>query len=158
VDVAGDNGAVVTSNTILTSCHVGVSLSGGDIAVTVANNIVETGLGSSSPQPCTDPATATGVAVAADSLQGTSTDYNLIDPVSGEDLYDWAGTGYTSFAAFTAATGQGTHDLAANPMLTARLGGDAFWYGLTAGPPRSTPPTPTPPASCSALTSSACRT
>jgi hypothetical protein len=32
--------------------------------------------------------------------------------------YDWAGTTYAGPTAFTAATGQGAHDLDADPMIT----------------------------------------
>lgn len=87
------------------------------------NNIAETAaLPANDPTACTDPAGAIGFSVSAASTAQTVADYNLIDPASGGPLYSWAGTTYTSLASFTAATGQGTHDIAADPELGSEVG------------------------------------
>jgi len=108
----------VTSNTIVTSCNDGVVIAGASSGTYLENNIVDTGMGPiTAPTACADPANAIGFSVSAASAPTTVADYNLIDPASGGPLYVWGDTSYTSLAAFTAATGQGTHDIAANPDL-----------------------------------------
>jgi hypothetical protein len=109
----------VVSNTLVTDCHSGVVLAGASPDAVLENNIVETGsLPVDNPTACPDPGGVVGIAVSADSTAQTVADYNLIDPVSTGALYSWNGTGYTTLASFTAATGQGTHDIAADPDLS----------------------------------------
>jgi len=139
-DLAGTFGVLVTDapgtdvvgNTIIAQCSGGVSIAGASSGVTVENNIV---------QPLCRAGTAISVSAGseADSVVG----YNLIDPSAGGVLYDWGGSSYTSLAAFQAASGQGAHDIAANPglgtvqrcCLNLVPGRDVFWYPLTAGSP-----------------------
>ena len=114
ITVDGAAGTDVTSNTVATQCGAGIVLSGTSTGSTVENDIVETA-GDTSPEgPC--PAAPNSIEVDAGAASGTVADYNLIDPAGGP-LYDWAGTTYSSLSAFTGATSQGTHDLAANPDL-----------------------------------------
>jgi hypothetical protein len=120
-------GTDVVSNTIYSLCRVGVNVTGASPGTVLENNIVEAG---SSPFPsalCADPGDAIGISVSAASVPQTIADYNLIDPGSGGPLYSWAGTSYTSLTAFTAATGQGTHDIAASPGLGPNYPGFFCW-------------------------------
>ena len=48
---------------------------------------------------------------SADSAGGVTTDYNGFYSLAGGNDYSWAGAGYASPAAFSAATGQGAHDV-----------------------------------------------
>jgi hypothetical protein len=102
--------------------------------VTVENNIVQRIAGSGCG--------GTGISVSADSESGSVVDYNLIDPSAGGPLYDWGGTSYTSLADFQAASGQGAHDIVANPDLGKETYGPAllasqnsFGFPLEAGSP-----------------------
>lgn len=120
-------GTDVVSNTLVTNCHTGVVVTGTSPGATLENNIAETAtLPVNNPTSCAEPAGAIGLSVSADSTPQTVADYNLIDPVSAGPLYSWGGTSYTSLTSFTAASGQGTHDIAADPDLS-QLGnpGDA---------------------------------
>ncbi|HEX5118287.1 MAG TPA: PKD domain-containing protein [Pseudonocardiaceae bacterium] len=118
--VAADDapGTVVTSNSVVRNCTAGISLAGASSGGTVENNILDsddnTAVGGS---PCASVPFLAELAVSADSVGGTTADYNLIN---GElpHLYSWAGTSYTSPAAFTSATGQGSHDVNALPQFT----------------------------------------
>jgi hypothetical protein len=78
--------------------------------------------------------------VSAASTPQTVADYNVIDPAGGGPLYVWGGASYTSLASFTAATGQGTHDIAASPDLQGEsfqgaFETGAFGFPLGAGSP-----------------------
>jgi hypothetical protein len=133
VVVNGAPGTDVTSNTFRGVCSGGISITGASAGVSVENNIV---------QPQGDACTVgTGISVSADSEASSVVKYNLIDPSAGEPLYDWGGTPYDSVAGFQAASGQGAHDIAANPDLGTSggatiLGGDGiFWFPLEAGSP-----------------------
>ncbi|HEX5402739.1 MAG TPA: right-handed parallel beta-helix repeat-containing protein [Pseudonocardiaceae bacterium] len=103
---------VVTSNSVVRNCTAGITLAGTSTGSTVENNILDaddnTSVGGS---PCASVPFLAELAVSKDA----TTDYNLIN---GElaHLYNWAGTDYTSPAAFTAATGQGAHDINALPQ------------------------------------------
>ncbi|MFJ6618611.1 right-handed parallel beta-helix repeat-containing protein [Kitasatospora sp. NPDC091335] len=103
---------VVVSNSVTSSCFAGIVLDGTSTGAVVENNVVNTAKNQNSA--CADPATATGITVGANAVAGTKADYNLIDPSSGAAAYKWAGTPYTTQAAFTGATGQGTHDFVAS--------------------------------------------
>ncbi|HEX3647798.1 MAG TPA: PKD domain-containing protein [Pseudonocardiaceae bacterium] len=116
--VAADDapGTVVTSNSVVRNCTAGISLAGKSTGGIVENNILDTddntAVGGS---PCAAVPFLAELAVSADSVTGTSADYNLIDGDLAH-LYSWAGTSYTSPAAFTKATGQGAHDINAAPQ------------------------------------------
>ncbi|MEV4491732.1 hypothetical protein AB0K04_16630 [Micromonospora coxensis] len=107
-------GTVVTNNTVLTRCSRGIDVAGTSPGVQIQNNVVRTNLLRGA---CATPENAAAVAVSAQSTEGAVADYNLIDPVSGGALYSWAGTAHADLPSFRAATGQGGHDLAADPRL-----------------------------------------
>lgn len=130
VRVNGAVGTVVTSNTILMGCQTGIDDS--TPGTVLENNILQTN-GVATTGAC-NAAAATGISVPADDTSGTVADYNLIDPRIGS-LYNWAGTGYSDLGAFTTATGQGAHDLAANPGLTSVRGNEYSWFVPTANSP-----------------------
>jgi len=106
VAVSGTATAEVTGNTLDDSCGPGLTIDGGSSA-TVENNVF-TGFGGSVVCPAP---TAPALSVAADSAASVTADYNALAVNSGRTEYSWGGTAYTTAAAFTAATGQGAHDL-----------------------------------------------
>ncbi|HEX3590048.1 MAG TPA: right-handed parallel beta-helix repeat-containing protein [Pseudonocardiaceae bacterium] len=116
VAAADAPGTVVTSNSVVHNCTAGISLAGASTGATIENNVLagddNTAVGGS---PCASVPFLAELAVSADSVKGTTADYNLID---GElaHLYSWAGTSFTSPTAFTKATGQGSHDINAGPQ------------------------------------------
>ncbi len=113
LSVDGAPGTDVVSNTLQTPCAgAEIDLSGGSVNSVVENNVLTPSLGAVAY--CTSPV-KTGMEVSTDSISGTTADYNDIYSPGGGALYTWGGTGYTSGAAFNAATGQGGHDLASNP-------------------------------------------
>ena len=118
LSVDGAPGTDVVSNTLGTPCAGSdLDLTGGSVNSVVENNVF------TPPSPgttasCTSPI-QTGMEVSADSVSGTTADYNDIYSPDGGSLYTWGGTGYASPAAFTAATGQGSHDLASDPEYVA---------------------------------------
>jgi Periplasmic copper-binding protein (NosD) len=120
--VTGAPGTDVVSNT-MSYCNLGVELTGGSTGSYVENNIAEFGLVPiTTTTGCAAVSDSAAFSVSSDSTSQTVANYNLIDPVStGPDdvapLYAWGGTSYTSLASFTAATGQGADDIAADPDL-----------------------------------------
>jgi Right handed beta helix region len=118
----------LVGNTLVSYCAAGITLTGTSQGAVIENNIVETASSATgTPTACAAPALAAGVTVDATSAPGTVADFNLIDPASGGALYAWAGVGYSSIASFSNATGQGGHDIAADPRLSNEAGGD-LWY------------------------------
>ncbi len=92
----------ITSNTIWTQGGNGVTLTGGSNA-TLENNVLTTISYTNAP--------GVGIVVAADSLSTVHVDYNAMDSRGGGADYMWGGKAYVTPAAFTAATGQGVHDV-----------------------------------------------
>ncbi|HET9171128.1 MAG TPA: hypothetical protein VFN97_16945 [Actinospica sp.] len=112
IDITGASNTVVTSNTIeyLPASANAISVSGGSTGTTIENNIV------TYPQATTATA-APAVAVDASSAAGTTLDYNVVYGGTAQTDYSWAGTGYQTAAALFAASGQGAHDVNADPLL-----------------------------------------
>ncbi|MEV1329616.1 right-handed parallel beta-helix repeat-containing protein [Micromonospora costi] len=129
--VDGAPGTAVTGNTLVTGCAAGVTVTGASTGVAIRNNIVSTtDLSGATPAPCADPAAATAIAVSAASVPQSAADHNLIDPASGGALYAWGDTTYTDLAAFRGATGQGAHDIAADPKLEPEQGTERPWIAV----------------------------
>ncbi|MEV4119484.1 right-handed parallel beta-helix repeat-containing protein [Micromonospora sp. NPDC049645] len=124
-------GTAITGNTLVTGCTSGITVTGASPGVEIRNNIVQTAdVSGSAPAACADPATATAIDVASGSVGQSVADFNLIDPASGGALYAWGDTDYADLAAFRAATGQGAHDIAADPKLTPQQGTERPWIAL----------------------------
>lgn len=125
-------GTVVTNNTLLTNCAVGIEVTAASTGVSVRNNIVRT---NPFRQACATPANATAISVSAGSVPGTFADYNLIDPITGGALYAWGDGRYQDLPAFRQATGQGGHDLAVDPMIGAYKGPLRPWHAIDPSSP-----------------------
>ena len=119
VSVLGATGTDVVSNTVSTgsACGTAVSVSGASGGSVVENNILTVG----DTGDCVTGTVATGMLSVSDSAQAPVTaGYNLVWPsanVSGVFYpYAWDGDFYSTAAALTAATAEGTHDLVADPQ------------------------------------------
>ncbi len=119
ISVTGSSGAEITGNTVVT-CGAGIALGAGSTSSVVENNI-ETPFTAAlvSDQGACPSVSGPGISVATGATTGTTVDYNVVNPATGVPLYSWAGTGYATAAGFRTASGQGAHDLAADPQLTA---------------------------------------
>jgi len=111
-------GTVVTSNSILGDCTPQIALAGVSTGSTLENNILVDGIGDD--KLCASaPAAHAKISISSDSAPQTISDYNLIQPPgSGAAPYDWAGVSYADPESLLAATGQGGHDLVAQPDLS----------------------------------------
>ncbi|MEH0824850.1 MULTISPECIES: right-handed parallel beta-helix repeat-containing protein [unclassified Micromonospora] len=125
-------GTVITNNTLLTNCGRGIDVTGASTGVSIENNIVRT---NRSREVCSTPANATAIAVSAPSVPGTVLDHNVIDPITGGALYAWGDATYQDLAAFRQATGQGGHDIAADPLIGFQKGGMRPWFPLESNSP-----------------------
>ena len=129
VGISSAPGTVLTGNTLSSGCQQGIGLSGSSPDAVIENNIVDPdGPG----QDCLADLDRTGLFVASGSTSGTRVGYNLFDDTdSAYPPYNWGGTPYATPASFTAATGQGAHDLlgatdaAAAPNVPARAAVDS---------------------------------
>ncbi|BFV58401.1 hypothetical protein KCMC57_up35050 [Kitasatospora sp. CMC57] len=105
VTVTDAPGTVVTSNTVVSNCAVPVTLAGNSANSTVENNVAAS---SGFPSGC---AMKPDLIVSAASVSGTKADYNVVPARVDLVNYQWGDATYTSPAGFSAATGQGTHDV-----------------------------------------------
>ena len=124
ISAADVTNTAITSNTVevIGTAPQGIAVSGASTGVTVENNIVAYPSPTSSNEP--------EISVDAAAAAGTTADYNVVWPYAeggagGLDMpYSWAGASYSDAAALYAATGQGKHDLTANPWLNPPPFGD----------------------------------
>jgi hypothetical protein len=128
VDVTGNTIYGVSADPDYTATEA-VSLTDGSTGTSVENNVLAYP-GSASP------ATAT-VAVDSTSVPARAVDYNVVFPFQYDDdsgayplqsAYSWAGVDYGNATAFFQGTGQGKHDLTADPKLTFGNSNDASAY------------------------------
>lgn len=124
ISVTGGTGTAVTSNSVLGNCGSGISVSQGASGTAIENNVA-----TNLAKNCAVAPTAAEIVVAADSADATTARYNEVTNAANQ-LYNWAGTSYSSVAAFQDATGQGEHDLDA-PLHRGRTPG----YPLAEGSP-----------------------
>ncbi|GAA2140096.1 hypothetical protein GCM10009760_22980 [Kitasatospora kazusensis] len=125
VSVDGAPGTTVTNNTLALGCGPGIALTGGSTGANLYNNVVDShaatgldGMTGLNGRPCLVSGAATEILVSADSVPGTTADYNLLRAAAGGTPYNWAGQSYPTPEAFRAATGQGRNDLMADPKLS----------------------------------------
>lgn len=114
----GSPGTTVVGNTINSYCGGGVILDGASTGAVVEDNVIDTGDNSDYPTlRCPAGSQDTGITVSAQAAADATVDYNVVSPTSGGPAYAWAGTPYTTRAAFTAASGQGAHDFVSDPTI-----------------------------------------
>jgi parallel beta-helix repeat protein len=111
ISVDDASNIAITSNTVAgttLSTSGEITVSGASTGVTVENNIFA--------YPGTD--NSAEILVDSAAAAGTTADYNVVWPESTAThnaAYSWAGTDYSTESAFYQATGQGEHDLVADP-------------------------------------------
>ncbi|MBR7832212.1 hypothetical protein KDL01_03015 [Actinospica durhamensis] len=108
----------ITSNTIDQYgpfCGSTIVLAEGSVGTTIENNVLE-----GNEASCDGGAAQAVLEVDPTSESGSVADYNLLyappqSLVSTFPAYEWGGVTYSTVSSFTAATGQGSHDLVSNP-------------------------------------------
>ncbi|MFC1420912.1 PKD domain-containing protein [Streptacidiphilus cavernicola] len=103
----GVAGIVVTGDSLSSTCGRAVDITGSSSGS--IENVVAQWAGGQTGCPLA--ASPAEIAVSADSVANVRSDYNAVQAQSPGEDYLWGGAPYASSAAFTAATGQGAHDL-----------------------------------------------
>ncbi len=110
IDDLNSTGQRIISNTVYNNVAAGINVEGTSTGATIEDNIsVDNGINS--------PRTKSNIRVDSNSTSGTTVNYNLVYlSVSGQVMYVWGSSSYTSLAAFQSATGQESNGLQANPQ------------------------------------------
>jgi hypothetical protein len=136
IDDLNVTGGELIGNTVYDNCTDGINIEGTSGNYTVENNI--------STDNAINTACAHGPAGADhagrggdigfydSATSGSVEDYNVVSLSTSGKLYEWGASGYTTLAAFQTASGQGAHDVQANPLFTNAAAGD---FTLQAGSP-----------------------
>lgn len=122
VDVHNAAGTTVVADTVSGNVDSGIEVTTSS-ATTIANN-VSTDNGINSPR------TSGNLRVDAASAGGTSVDDDLVFLRVSGVMVDWAGTRYSSLAAFRTAVGKESHGVQADPRFVSASAGD---FHLRAG-------------------------
>lgn len=110
ISMTDDPNAVITSNSIdiVVNSVDGIDVSGASTGTSIENNIVNYA------NESTTPGSGAAISLDATSVPGSTVDYNVVG--AGQNAaYSWAGTDYSTSAAFNQATGQGAHDSSMGP-------------------------------------------
>ncbi len=122
IDVHNASGATVVGNTVVGNVDSGIEVTT-STGTTIANNVsVDNGINS--------PRTSGNLRVDASSAGTTSIDDDLVFLRVAGVMVDWAGTRYSSLAAFRTATGRESHGVQADPRFVAASSGN---FHLRAG-------------------------
>jgi len=107
----GTSGITVTGDTFTLGCGQAVDITGGSSGS--IENVVAQNAGSpdETTTPCSDSSPNAEIAVSADSTASVRSDYNGVQAGPDGVDYLWGGTDYADSQAFSAATGQGAHDV-----------------------------------------------
>lgn len=128
VVVVNAPGTIVTANTMLSRCKADVEITDASTGSVVENNIAREAVATTGSCPAL-------MAVDSSSASGTTLDYNVVWAQGRGGLYQWAGTSFDTPAELSAATGEGAHDIAADPMDTAAQTGFNQDVSLLEGSP-----------------------
>lgn len=137
IDDLNVTGTTLVGNSVYNNCTDGINVEGTSSHYTVENNIsmdnaVNTNC-AHGPVGKDGRGRAGEIGIYDSATTNTTVDYNVVYSTSGTDkLYQWGANGYTSLAAFHTASGQGAHDVVANPKFADATKGD---LRLTAGSP-----------------------
>ena len=115
IEVEGASNTEVTSNTLWggSAADDQIAVGAGASGTSIEDNIVA--------YPGTTAGSGAAISVDSTSTSSTTEDYNVVWPDEQgtstvlEPAYSWAGTDYASQASFSGASGQGGHDLLADP-------------------------------------------
>ncbi len=125
IDDLNATNQMIVGNSVYHNVTAGINAEGTSTGVLIRNNLsVDNGINS--------PRTTSNIRVDTTSESGSTVDYNLVWLTAGTVQYTWGQNGYTSLAAFQAATGQAAHGLQADPKWRAPASGD---FHLTSGSP-----------------------
>ncbi|WP_441250504.1 right-handed parallel beta-helix repeat-containing protein [Kitasatospora sp. McL0602] len=136
IDNNGVSGGVLVGNTVHGNCTDGINVEGSSSNFTVENNIATDNAINTAcahgPAGRDGAGRAGEIGIYDTATSGTTVDWNLThSSVAGAKLYQWGGTGYSTLSGFQ-ATGQGAHELLADPKYAAAASGD---LRLTTGSP-----------------------
>jgi len=124
ITVDGSADADITSNTIWDYCGAGIGVgddsNGVASGATIENNVIDEAVTDSNDEGVCTAGSTSGISVqsAADE-SGLTANYNDVYPEDslGTEVYDWAGTAYSTPADLDSATGQGAADSIADPEI-----------------------------------------
>jgi parallel beta-helix repeat protein len=108
-DNLGTTNQRIIGNTAYHNVTAGINVEGSSSGAIVENNIsVDNGIGS--------PRTHSDIRIEHGSTTGAIVDYNDVWLTANDVLYVWDSKNYTGLSAFRAASGQGSHDIWADPQ------------------------------------------
>ena len=131
ITVDGSANAVLTSNTVYGYCGTGIAIgddgNGTASGAVIENNVIAEAYTTGNPgsRGHCSAASAVGLSVqSAADVAGITADYNAVYPdlSTASDVYDFAGTAYSTPAGLDSGTKQGAHDTIADPLLYASGG------------------------------------
>ena len=120
IDVVNASGGAVTGNTVFHNCASGISVQGQSAKFVVENNIAVDNAVYPAYNNVSCSRRGANISVFDAATTGAKLDYNevFLTPATGSQ-YQWGGTAYATLSAFqSAVTGQGAHDLQADPKFT----------------------------------------
>ena len=129
IDDLNVHGNVLTGNTVWNNCTDGINVEGTSSNFTVENNVsVDNAVNIQcihGPQGADKSGRAGDIGIYDTATTGTTVDFNLAyQTQAGTRVFEWGPNGYTTLSAWQTGSGQGAHDLVANPSFSNPAAGD----------------------------------
>ncbi|NUP53346.1 MAG: hypothetical protein HOW97_39395 [Catenulispora sp.] len=131
IDDLNVTGGVLTGNTVFHNCTDGINVEGTSGNYTVKNNIAVDNAVYAAYNGIACSRRVGNIGIYDSAPNGTVVDDNVVSLTTSGTMYHWGTTSYPSLAAFHAATGQGTHDIQADPLfVSVTTGSDSSSWNL----------------------------
>ena len=131
IDNLNVTGGVLTGNTVFHNCTDGINVEGTSGNYTVENNIAVDNAVYAAYNGIACARRVGNIGVYDSAPSGTIVDYNLVNLTTTGTMYHWGSASYSSLTAFRSGTGQGAHDLQADPgFVKVTTGSDSSTWNL----------------------------
>ena len=131
IDNLNVTGGVLTGNTVFHNCTDGINVEGTSANYTVENNIAVDNAVYAAYNGIACARRVGNIGIYDSAPSGTIVDYNLVNLTTTGTMYHWGSASYSSLTAFRSGTGQGAHDLQADPgFVKVTTGSDSSTWNL----------------------------
>jgi PKD repeat protein len=131
IDDLNVTGGKLIGNTVFHNCTDGINVEGTSGNYTVVNNVAVDNAVYPAYNGIACGRRVGNIGIYDSAPNGTTVDNNVVNLTTAGSMYHWGSSSYSSLAAFRAGTGQGAHDIQADPKFVAvGTGSDSSGWNL----------------------------
>jgi parallel beta-helix repeat protein len=131
IDDLNVTGGVLTGNTVFHNCTDGINVEGTSGNYTVENNVAVDNAVYAAYNGIACSRRVGNIGIYDSAPSGTIVDHNLVNLTTSGSMYHWGSSSYATLTAFQSGTGQGAHDIQADPkFVSVSTGSDSSGWNL----------------------------